>query len=320
MTAVAVAAALVGAFPALPGVTPLVAQPVFVTTWGERGEAPGEFQSPAGMAARSADTLFVVDTLLERVTLFDSQGELLSLWGTPGSAPGELRLPVGLAADATGHVYIADSGNHRVQRFRDDGTFVEAFGDSGAGDGQFQSPSGLHLTPDGQLYVADNGNRRIQHIDWSRSPPRFVRALDGGLPGLAGPTDVVVDTEGFVYIADFDGLEIVKLDASGRLVRRWSLGAAAEPSAAPLALMLLDGMLHASDPLNGRVRVYDRDGNFVLSWPSGGVPAPTRMTHGPTRRVFVASGDLRIVFVYQAPVGVQRRSWGDVKSRYRRMR
>ena len=145
--------------------------------------------------------------------------------------------------------------------------------------------------------------------------------MDGGPQGFVGPTDVAVDDDGFIYVADFFATQLVKLNPQGNVVLRWGDdGGPGGEDSPPLGLLLFDDALHVSDPLNGRIQVFDLNGNALFVWPSTGLPGPARLALGPTRRLFVTSADLRFVFVYQAGVEVLGTHWGDVKRLYRTRR
>ena len=297
---------------------PLAAQPTFVEIWGERGTGLGQLWAPTGVAVNAGDTLYVSDAFLHRITLFDAGGVPLRAWLQSGSGPGQLQSPDGLAIDAAGDVYVADRGNHRIQRFHRDGSYVEAFGTFGTGAGEFWSPGGLALSRDRQMYVTDHGNRRVQQLDWSQSPPRFVRILGDSLsPPLVGPTDVVLDSLGLLSIVDLLGHEIVQLDANGAEVRRFRGNGADYELPAPLAAIADAGTIHVTDVLNGFVETFDASGRRLYGWPRNGLQAPGRMAIDSRRRLFITSGQEGVVFVFQLAVGVRARSWAEVKGRFR---
>lgn len=296
---------------------PLGAQPSFLDVWGEPGTDLGQFVAPTGVAVNAGDTLYVADAFLNRITLFDAAGSALSSFGSTGSAAGQLRNPVGLALDTEGDVYVADSGNHRIQRFHRDGAFVEAYGDSGSAPGLLRGPSGVVLTAARQLYVADYGNRRVQQLDWSSSPPRFVGVVGNEALVLEGPTDVAIDAEGLLYVADLLGNEIVQLRSDGQVVRRFHGNGGPGEAPSPLGLLVDGAVLHVTDVLNGQVEVFDLTGRRLFAWPVGGIPAPSRMALDASRRLFVTSGQDRVVFLYQLPLASARASWSDVKQRFR---
>ncbi|MBI4237965.1 MAG: hypothetical protein HY696_06060 [Deltaproteobacteria bacterium] len=100
-----------------------------------------------------------------------------------------------------------------------------ASGDGGTATGaQLSHPAGLAIAPDGALYVAESGGHRVRRID----PHGIIATYAGtGIPGytgdggsataaqLNGATDLAVDADGNLYIAD-DGNHVVRrVDRSG---------------------------------------------------------------------------------------------------------
>ena len=82
---------------------------------------------------------------MNRVSVFNEDGDLLKVWGAEGSGDGELSKPSGVALDSGGIVYVVDSLNHRVQKFTKDGEYIAQFGGSGDGDGEFNAPWGISM-------------------------------------------------------------------------------------------------------------------------------------------------------------------------------
>ena len=67
----------------------------FVTSWGRKGTAPGEFNDPTGIAVAGAE-VFVSDSRNGRIQVFDLDGNFLRTFGRPGTAIGELGRPMNL--------------------------------------------------------------------------------------------------------------------------------------------------------------------------------------------------------------------------------
>jgi DNA-binding beta-propeller fold protein YncE len=135
-----------------------------------------------------------------------------------------------------------DSGNNRLQVFTPDGKFVAKFGKAGAGDGEFNQPWGITLDQAGNIYVADWKNHRVQKLspegeflmkigEYGKVPappdayavtylgPYLSRTLPADYPkaGLLNhPTDVAVDSDGDIYIADWGNHRISIFDSQGR--------------------------------------------------------------------------------------------------------
>ena len=68
-----------------------------------------------GIAVDRNGRLYVVDTIIGVVRVFDKNGGYLFSFGQPGSGDGEFVYPVGIHIDDSGRIYIADWGNNRVQ-------------------------------------------------------------------------------------------------------------------------------------------------------------------------------------------------------------
>ena len=139
--------------------------------------------------------------------------------------------PFGVAVDAAGAFYIADSFNERIRKVSPGGIITTVAGSgirTGSIDGEggdpaddlgdggpatsasFFLPFGVTVDTAGNLYIADWINRRIRKV----SPDGAITTVAGGgmlIPadggpatsaGLGGPTGIVVDTAGNLYIAD----------------------------------------------------------------------------------------------------------------------
>jgi len=90
----------------------------FRDTFGQLGDAPGEMPRLKGLAVDARGNIWVSDGHLNRVSLYDRQGNLLLTVGGRGSEDGRFDFPAGIAAHADGRVAVVDSFNRRVQIFR----------------------------------------------------------------------------------------------------------------------------------------------------------------------------------------------------------
>ena len=106
--------------------------------------------------------MYVTDEWLNRVSIFDKDGNFLRDWGMAGSGDGEFNGPSGIAIDPQDVLYIVDSRNHRVQKFTKDGEFLAKWGSLGSAEGQFNAPWGITIDQQGHVYVADHKNHRVQ--------------------------------------------------------------------------------------------------------------------------------------------------------------
>ena len=74
----------------------------FIKTWGKKGKAPGEFDTPHCLAFDSKGRLFVGDRNNNRIQIFDQDGNFLEEWKQYGA-------PSGIFIDAKDTIYVADS-------------------------------------------------------------------------------------------------------------------------------------------------------------------------------------------------------------------
>jgi len=84
---------------------------------GTSGDPAGGIYRPKGVGIDSEDHIYIVDSELGRVQVFDRKGRLLYRFGN-GTNFGQFLLPAGLFIDRNDRVYVVDSYNRRVQVFQ----------------------------------------------------------------------------------------------------------------------------------------------------------------------------------------------------------
>ena len=187
---------------------------------GDPGRDPGQMIGPTALALDAEDNLYLADDILQRITVFDREGELRTTWGTEGSGDGEFDGPSGLVFDSEDNMVVVDHKNHRVQRFTSDGKFLSKWGSFGDGDGQFNLPWGITQDRDGNLYVADWRNDRIQKFTADGEFLAKYGASGTGDGQFNRPSGVAVDSEGNIYVADWGNQRLQVLDADGVFVQK----------------------------------------------------------------------------------------------------
>jgi sugar lactone lactonase YvrE len=110
----------------------------------------------------------------------------------------------------------------------------------------------------------DTWNARVQVFNAKGKHKKTFTSEDG----FFGPRGIVVDPNGFTYVADTGKHRIVKFDPEGKKVRSW--GAKGEKEGQfnePIGLGLdQSGNLYVADRLNYRVQVFNADGQFLRDW------------------------------------------------------
>lgn len=251
----------------------------FVTAWGERGERPGEFRDPTGIAVGGAE-IFVADSRNGRIQVFDENGEFLRAFGQPGEEPGELGRPMNLAVRRD-ELYVPEYFNDRIQVFGPDGVVKRLIGESGSGPGQLSAPGGVAVAANGDLLVAEFYNHRVQHL---RSDGSFVNQW--GTTGETGagagifnyPTDVALGAQGTLYVADGYNDRVQAFAAEGGFLHKWGGPFAMNVFGpfngwfATVTGIAIDerGNVLVADFYNHRVQKFAPDGTFLTSFGSEG--------------------------------------------------
>jgi DNA-binding beta-propeller fold protein YncE len=91
--------------------------PQLLGTWGTKGQEPGQFWNPWGIAIDRDGFLYVTDAGNHRIQKLDRDGNFETQWGGFGGSPGQFNFPYGLAVDRRGAIFVLDSSNFRVQQF-----------------------------------------------------------------------------------------------------------------------------------------------------------------------------------------------------------
>ena len=141
--------------------------------------------------------------------------------------------PTGVAVDGSSNVYIADYSNHRIRKVSTSGiiTTIAGNGTGGfGGDGVVATTTGLNFPSSvavdgsGNVYIADQSNNRIRKVSTSGIITTIAGNGTSGYSGdggaataskLSGPSGVVVDISGNVFIADQSNNRIRKVSTSG---------------------------------------------------------------------------------------------------------
>ena len=190
----------------------------FLAEFGSFGSEPGQFTWPNSLATDRQSNLYVTDEWLNRVTVFDPEGNYMSHWGEAGAEPAQLNRPAGIAFDPEDNLFLVDSLNHRVQIFTQNGEFLNQWGSPGPGVGRLDTPWGICLDHSGMVYVADWRNDRIQKFAPSGQFLASFGETGSGVGQFNRPSGVAVDGDGYIYVADWGNDRVQVFDDKGKCV------------------------------------------------------------------------------------------------------
>ena len=182
--------------------------------------APGTLAKPTALAIDGSRQVYVVDSTLRKVFVYDALGLFRRTIGEPAT----LLRPTGVAVNRAGdRIYVVDRADndselHRVLAFDADGRLVAEIGARGSAPGQFNIPVQASVAPDGTLWVLDAGNFRVQAFD---TEGRFLRAfgeVGSGFGQFSRPRGIACDADGNVYVSDAGFGNVQMFDSQGRLL------------------------------------------------------------------------------------------------------
>jgi sugar lactone lactonase YvrE len=137
----------------------------FITAWGKKGKAPGEFDTPHGLAMDTQGRLFVADRGNSRIQIFDQDGKFLAEWKQFGR-------PSGIFIDAHDTLLVAD---HQSDAKSNPG-FKRGIYIGSAKDGSVKSlipglgvnsetqsvGEGVAMDASGNVYMAETGGMTVR--------------------------------------------------------------------------------------------------------------------------------------------------------------
>lgn len=168
----------------------------------------GEMVSPVGVVFDNEQRLYVSDSVLGRILVFDKEGEYLS--SIDKTSESALKRPTGLSFNPVMKVvYVVDTLENKVHAFDPAGNAVLSFGERGTEKGRFNYPTHIFWAGD-RIYVTDALNFRVQIFDLSGNfISSFGRHGDGS-GDFAMPKGIAVDKTGTIYVVDnlFDNIQL----------------------------------------------------------------------------------------------------------------
>lgn len=220
-----------------------------VERWGEE-----DLISPIGIAVDGNGNMFVSDSVLKQVLVFDKEGKYLRAIGPPDM----FQRPAGIALDGN-RLYVVDTHGHQVIVLsKENGNFLFSFGKNGIEKGNFNFPTNIFITKEKLIYVTDSMNFRIQVFNPDGGFLTSFGKLGDGSGNFSKPKGIAVDSEGHIYIVDshFDNVQI--FDRNGNLLLVFGSSGNGKGEFTLPAGIYIDSLdrIYVADSYNQRIQIF----------------------------------------------------------------
>lgn len=216
------------------------------------------FEKPWGIASNGDGKVYVVDTNMREVLIFDLKKHTVDILGKSAKER-PFQAPAGVALDATGNIYVSDPKANRVYLFTKNERVMNTIGD----DLTLNWPSGMAVDDVlERLYVVNTKGHNISVFNLGGGFLFSIGKRGDGDGDFNFPTDVDVDSKGNIVVADSMNARIQVLDQEGRFIRKFG-----ERGDQPYEFQLVKGVavskddnIYVTDARADKILVFDKTG------------------------------------------------------------
>lgn len=224
---------------------------------------PESLIKPYGIAVAKSGRVYVTDTAARRVFVFDTEQRSVEFVGESGT--GKVAKPIGVAVDdSLDRVFVADATLKRIFGYGPDGQLAIAIGT----EGEFDNPSGLAADAKLQrIYLADS--KKHQVFCYSSVDGHLIRTIGarGTEPGQFNfPTNLFVDAQSRLYVADTLNFRVAVFDAEGQFLKAiGSQGDTPGKLNRPKGVGVdSEGHIYIADTSFNNFQIFSQDGQLLL--------------------------------------------------------
>ena len=231
-----------------------------VFSFGQVEEEAVKFISkPYGISTEKGK-IYVVDSIANDVLIMDlAQQAFQALPGNKGL--GKMRKPINLAVSKDGNLFVADTFRKEILMYDPSGAYLKAYGKD-----MNMKPVDVAVD-DVNLYALDYANNEIKVID--RSSGELLRSIGKStetVQGLSMPTNMTIDSAGYLYVTNVGSGKIIKLDRDGHIVFSFGkMGDAFSEFGRPRGIAVdKEGRIYVVDASHQNVQIFNDKGRLLM--------------------------------------------------------
>jgi len=228
------------------------------------GKAEVPMVAPYGVETDAAGRLYVVDTFLRTVHVYDVPDSTYYLFP---SDKANFVSPIDIAIEnASGTIYVSDSKAGVVKIFNDAGKHFAGE----IGKGILARPTGIAVSAkSSELLVVDTLNASIFRFGLADHQLKGKFGGSGTAEGeLNFPTSISVNSDGIIFAADSLNFRIQEFTPEGIFRRAFgSLGSGPGHFSRPKGVAVdSDGNVYVVDGLFDNIQIFDRDFRLLMAF------------------------------------------------------
>ncbi len=139
-------------------------QGTFLTSYGSKGTAAGQFATPTGIDVADDGTIWVADTQNDRVERRNPSTGVWTVYATAQGDTAGFTSPWGVTVAPNGQIWVADTGRDRLVRMSAGGVFSSAVDRTTLGIASMDAPFDVAFGVDGSIYVSVVWDNRILQL------------------------------------------------------------------------------------------------------------------------------------------------------------
>ncbi len=223
--------------------------------------------SPHGVAVDSEGRLYVVDTWIKKIHVYDALENEHSIFPEKGTA---FSFPIDIAVSRNGRIFVTDSKDAVVRVFENRGRlFVGEFG-----KGFLKRPTGIAVhEKTGELLIVDTVSSEIIRYDIATFALKGRFGVEGKGSGmLHSPTSITISPDGDIIVSDSLNFRVQVFHPDGTFSHAFGeAGNGPGFFARPKGVAAdSDGNIYVVDALFDNVQMFDRDGRHLMAFGSPG--------------------------------------------------